>query len=282
MIAVVTAGPDYVMTDADFIQLKAMLRLCGVTSLFADPPSPWSASVKAWADRREMPLMQWADHHAGDTPDRYSASEPGPRVPGERRTRLSGRRGGGGFGGAGAELRDSRLGKPEPRGSSCTHVTAPSRDRDARRVRSKDPSMIAVVSGGIDYVMTERDFHDLKVTMKLAGVRTIVTEPIGAFADCIRAWALRNDIPVMRGHPASAGETRDAYGRRNAGLAALADVVIAFPGGPATADLLGHATRHGKRILATPSRAESLGIGSRGTRTDRSSPRPSTGLGSAI
>src|ERR1700759_534881 len=98
--------------------------------------------------------------------------------------------------------------------------------------------MTIVVTGGVDYDMTAADFLHLKVVLKLCGARNLVTEPAGKVADAVREWAVMKDIPVMRGHPESGGESRQAYSRRNAALLYLADVIVAFPGTDATTDLL--------------------------------------------
>lgn len=107
-----------------------------------------------------------------------------------------------------------------------------------------------IVCGGREY----RDYPAIRKALDLLHARHAITEVVhgGAFgADRLGgAWAEENGIPVRmfladwHKHGKSAGHLRN----RQMLLEARPDLVVAFPGGRGTANMIENATKEGVRV----------------------------------
>ena len=105
--------------------------------------------------------------------------------------------------------------------------------------------MKLVVCGGRDYAMT---FDDAILLARVAaefGVDELVSGACrGVDQDCER-WARASGIKIRQFNPQWDDYGSAAGPKRNAEMAAYADVVLAFPGGVGTMDMVDKARRGG-------------------------------------
>ncbi len=114
--------------------------------------------------------------------------------------------------------------------------------------------MKIVVTGGRNYVMMAGDYRFLATVARLVRAKELLTNGRRGVAAQAEAWAQRRGIPVQRVVADWVAEGKAPDSRRNTTLANLADAVVAFPGGAATADLIAKARQKKLPVHESPSR----------------------------
>jgi hypothetical protein len=114
--------------------------------------------------------------------------------------------------------------------------------------------MRLIVCGGrsfTNFELVERELTQLNCNKPIS---VLIHGWIGPAASVIEHWARENDIPIVRYPPNWELHGKGAETRRNEFM--LSDsrpgLVIAFPGGPDTSDLVRRALNKGVAVLAVP------------------------------
>lgn len=108
--------------------------------------------------------------------------------------------------------------------------------------------MKAIIAGGRDYFFTPDDLaalDGLRITIPITEV--VCGCQTGADSEG-EAWAISNSIPVKRIEPDWNKYRKAAGPIRNGQMADYADVLIAFPGGAGTANMIQQAKARGLKV----------------------------------
>jgi len=109
--------------------------------------------------------------------------------------------------------------------------------------------MRVIIAGGRDYTLTDEDHEYLDEAKRLLPITSVVCGMARGADMGGHAWAKSREIPIDE-HPAR----WDLHGRyagpiRNREMGAVADALIAFPGGRGTADMIRVARQRGMPVM---------------------------------
>lgn len=114
--------------------------------------------------------------------------------------------------------------------------------------------MKVVVTGGQNYVMTLADYQFLENAVAVLRASEFITAGAPGVDLAAETWAYRRGIPTRRITPDWTRYGCEAIFHNNRVLAQAANAVIAFPGGPHSADMVEQARHRECAILESPSR----------------------------
>ena len=120
--------------------------------------------------------------------------------------------------------------------------------------------MKTVVTGGRDYTLTSEDLDFLSDLAAKLPITELVTGAASGADAGAEAWARSHGLTVTRVPADWKRYGRGAGPKRNEQLATLGEVVIAFPGGKGTLDMVNRAIYRQLRVYASPSRLRALGV----------------------
>lgn len=105
--------------------------------------------------------------------------------------------------------------------------------------------MKTIIAGGRDYNLKALHYQQLKELLKMIPITEVVSGGAAGVDYLGELWAVRNKIPLRRFPADWAAYGRAAGPERNAQMAAYADVLIAFPGGSGTNNMVRQAEKLG-------------------------------------